>query len=219
MSSPQSTNPRLGALTESVRRAVQNDPRKAGILGALLLILAFMVTRLAWSASSGPSVAHATHAGLRLGPSEAPWAVPGPRAEGRGRTADSGTPLTRWLESASPTTLSRNPFAIAFERFPPDPTASAPETGGRRSFWDDLAKSMSDDADQQERKQEKLLSLQAQARDLRVSSVMMGPTPRAVVNDTLVGEGDVVAGFRVLRIEARRIVVEREQVRLELQMK
>ena len=39
------------------------------------------------------------------------------------------------------------------------------------------------------------------------------------VNGERVGEGDVVASFRVSRIEARRIIVEREGIRLEIQMK
>jgi hypothetical protein len=46
----------------------------------------------------------------------------------------------------------------------------------------------------------------------------MGPNPRAVINGELVGEGDVVAEFRVLKIEARRIVIEREGIRLEITM-
>jgi hypothetical protein len=40
-----------------------------------------------------------------------------------------------------------------------------------------------------------------------------------MVNGKLIGEGSVVAEFRVLKIEARRIVVEREGIQLEIQMK
>jgi hypothetical protein len=47
----------------------------------------------------------------------------------------------------------------------------------------------------------------------------MGAKPKAVIDGALVGEGDVVAQFRVLKIEARRIIVEREGIKLEIQMK
>jgi hypothetical protein len=55
----------------------------------------------------------------------------------------------------------------------------------------------------------------------------MGATPKAVVDGELVGEGDLVATksgesrieFRVLKIEARRIIVEREGIKLVIQMK
>ena len=58
-----------------------------------------------------------------------------------------------------------------------------------------------------------------QAGQLKLQTTLMGPTPRAVVNGMSVGEGDVVAEFRVFKIEARRIIVEREGIKLEIPMK
>jgi hypothetical protein len=40
-----------------------------------------------------------------------------------------------------------------------------------------------------------------------------------MINGSMVGEGEVVAQFRVLRIEARSVVVEREGIKLEIPMK
>ena len=40
-----------------------------------------------------------------------------------------------------------------------------------------------------------------------------------MINGKLIAEGDVVASFRVLKIEPRRIIVEREGIRLEILMK
>lgn len=66
-----------------------------------------------------------------------------------------------------------------------------------------------------------------QARQIRLQSTMeTGAGPMALVDGRLVREGDVVAtgtgsdraGYRVLRIEARRILLEREGVRLEVGM-
>lgn len=46
----------------------------------------------------------------------------------------------------------------------------------------------------------------------------MGLHPPAMVGGALVEEGGVVAGFRVLEIRTRSIIVEQEKVRLEIQM-
>ena len=62
-------------------------------------------------------------------------------------------------------------------------------------------------------------AVQRQAAEMRLQSTVMGAKPKAVIDGALVGEGDVVAQFRVLKIEARRITVEREGIKLEIQMK
>jgi hypothetical protein len=58
-----------------------------------------------------------------------------------------------------------------------------------------------------------------EADQLRPTSTIGGPNPKAMINGALVGEGDVVASFRIIKIEARRILVEREGIRLEIPMK
>jgi hypothetical protein len=45
---------------------------------------------------------------------------------------------------------------------------------------------------------------------------MSNGSTKAMVNGTLVEEGDTVSGFKILKIEARRMVVEREGIRLEV---
>ena len=54
---------------------------------------------------------------------------------------------------------------------------------------------------------------------MQLLSTVMGAKPKAMINGELVGEGDVIAAFRVIRIEARRVIVEREGIRLEITMK
>lgn len=187
---------------------IQQDPRKAGVLGALLLLLVLLLLRYLLSGSTVPSVAAAMGV-MQSGQKSAPsaGAISGPRAS---------SPVISWLARPAPA-LDRNLFAVKLELFPPDVTKSPSESAGE-GFWAEIAKSLNDQADQQEKKHEMLLDLHAQASALRVTSVMMGPSPRAMINDKLVGEGDVVAEFRVLKIEARRIFVERAGIRLEIQM-
>ena len=72
-----------------------------------------------------------------------------------------------------------------------------------------------------------LENLQQQASQLSLQTTVMGMKPKAVVNGELVGVGDVVASgtgesrttFRVLKIEPRRIIVEREGIKLAVPMK
>ena len=65
---------------------------------------------------------------------------------------------------------------------------------------------------------------ETQARQIRLQSTLMGANPTALVDGQTVREGDVVASgsgvtrtaFRVLKIEPRRIILEREGVRSEI---
>jgi hypothetical protein len=114
--------------------------------------------------------------------------------------------------------LGRNLFAVELERFPQDGTRTSVSTNGA-GFWDELAKSMTFRADVKKERQILVENLQQQANQLRLQSTMMGASPKAVIGGELVGEGEVVASFRVIKIEARRIIVEREGIKLEIQMR
>jgi hypothetical protein len=122
--------------------------------------------------------------------------------------------------SRSISPLSRNLFAVNYDQYPLDGARQSSEPVVRvergDGFWDQLAKSMADRADQIKEHRAHVDSLRAQAAKLKVQSTLMGSSPRALVNGRLVGLGDVVASFRVTKIEARRIVVEREGIKFGL---
>ena len=86
-------------------------------------------------------------------------------------------------------------------------------------FWARLEKSLALQADQRDKRENQQANYIKAAAQLKLQSTIMGPQPKALVNGELVGEGDVVAEFRVQKIEARRVIVEREGIRLEIQMK
>jgi hypothetical protein len=141
-------------------------------------------------------------------------------SRGRG-SGGSGGDLHRWLAADVPVVMSRNLFAVRLDYFPTD--GSRPRENSRtqkdETFWDALAKSISSEADQQERRKNLVQNLRDQADRLQLLSTVMGAKPKAMINGELVGEGDVIAAFRVIRIEARRVIVEREGIRLEITMK
>jgi hypothetical protein len=194
-------------------RAAQADPKKATVLAVLVLVMGVMWVRLLGGSSAGPANAAASMSGARGGGGGAMASAPARRA---GSRVNAALAMAEWASKPlSP--LSRNLFTINYDFFPQDgskaPALRVPQGDG---FWDQLAKSMTARADQRKEHEVLVENLRLQAAQLKVQSTVMGPTPRALVNGELLGVGDVVASFRVERIEARRIVVEREGIKLEI---
>lgn len=206
-------------LSAKLIRAIRSDPQKAGMLTVLVAILVVLQVRLQMSQKdAGPARAVAN---------TSPGQADNPTAHGSGngggavassKPLDSASSLRAWMD-ASPTSLTRNLFAVELERFPYDGTRARTTHKETMGFWDQLAKSMTFRADVRRERQVLLENLARQASELRLQSTIMGASPKAVIDGELVGEGDVVASFRVLKIEPRRILVEREGIKLEIQMK
>jgi len=201
---------------QKVVAAVRRDPQKAGILTVLVAILVVLQVRLLTSSKTGPSPATAS---MTETTPDKPQGTVSVQAEG-------GNPLRAWLDQKVPP-VDRNLFVVNLEKFPQDSghiASSAPKTA---LFWDDVAKSLSLQADVRKERQVLIENLAQQAGQIHLQSTMMGAVPKAVINGDLVGEGSVVAcgtgesrvTFRVLKIEARRIIIEREGIKLEIQMK
>jgi hypothetical protein len=199
-------------LQRRILRAVQADPKKALVLSVLVIALSLMWVRRMSGGKTGPQSSAASIAATSDKENSARS-----HAANRGG-ADAGSSYIEWRSAPIPP-LARNFFAVRFEKFPLDGTRPAELVERRDTFWDDLAKSLSSQADHKKQRQILVENLQMQAGQLKLQTTLMGPTPRAVVNGMSVGEGDVVAEFRVFKIEARRIIVEREGIKLEIPMK
>lgn len=193
---------------ERLKQAVRQDPKKAAVLAVLVLVLGIMVLRVATSGRSGPR--HAGAASARLGPGG------GGVAELRRGLSPA---LQEWLGQPVPP-VARNLFAIKLEYFPADLDRKPRniQASTAEGFWTQLEKSLSVQADQRDKRETLIANYMAEASRLRPQSIIMGTSPKAMINGSLVGEGEVVASFRVVRIEARRIIVEREGIRLEIPM-
>jgi hypothetical protein len=205
-------------LWDKILTAVRNDPQKAGILTVLVAILVVLQIRLQMSEEdAGPSHAAAnTVAGGADNPP--PFGAVVTETHGSARPLDGAAALRAWMETpAAP--LTRNLFEVDLEKFPHDGSRVQTTNKDVVGFWDELAKSLVFRADVKKERQILVENLARQASQLRLQSTIMGASPKAVIDGGLVGEGDVVASFRVLRIEPRRIIVEREGIKLEIQMK
>jgi hypothetical protein len=139
-------------------------------------------------------------------------------------SADSAGPSLRGLDSAllawarAPILpVHRNLFAVPLDYYPQTGSQEGDLSAGS-GFWDRLGKSVSAHADQQEQRQILVDNIRIMAESLKLESTMMGSQPTAMVNGQMVREGDVIAGFRVLNIESRELIVEREGIRLAIVM-
>lgn len=198
--------------------AVRRDPHKAGILTALVAILLVLQVRLQMNRGEGPSQASA--AAEQPDNARASARADGTGVSGSINSQDSSDAMRQWLSEPS-APLARNIFAVDLDHYPQDgsnrPVQIVPVKN--QGFWDELAKSMAFRADARKERQILMENLQQQANQLRLQSTLMTTPPKAVIDGEMVGEGDVVASFRVLKIEPRRIEVEREGIKLEIQMK
>jgi hypothetical protein len=128
------------------------------------------------------------------------------------QAASSSSPVLDWL--AQPRRpVERNLFAIHLEYY-----ARANETAPATESPEDPEKSANEAADQDREKQILLGNLQSQAATMKLQTTVMGPVPTALVNGQLVKEGDSIDGFKVVRIDPRRMVIEQAGVTLEIWM-
>jgi hypothetical protein len=196
--------------SEKMLAAFRASPGRSSTVGGLVLILVVAWARLLVMGHS-PSTAHGAIAPVAPG-APAPIEPPAPR-----RSAETGPSLLQWVrQPIGP--LARNPFAIPFDCYPRDGSKTAAQSADGNGYWDLLRKSMSARADQQEQRQILVDNVRIAAEALKLESTIVGPTPGAIVNGQMVREGSDIAGFHVLKIEARQVVVEREGVKLAVTM-
>ncbi|HVT88415.1 MAG TPA: hypothetical protein VHD56_06150 [Tepidisphaeraceae bacterium] len=198
-------------------KAAKADPKKTGSLAVLFAVLLVMVGRLVLNGkATAPGSANA---------------MPVPSfyngvstADASGNSSDasnhSGTAAAfqKWVEAPVPP-ISRNLFAVRIDYFPLDGSRTVQSESTDEGFWTKLEKSINQRTDERQRHENMIASFTVDAEKLRLQSVMMGPVPKAMIDGKLVGEGSVVADFRVLKIETRKVIVEREGIMLAIQMK
>lgn len=200
------------SITARLVELLKRDPKRTAILAVLVAVLGGMWAKMLLKGSGVPATASAAST------LSAPVGVGPGSVKHNPRTDMSFDALERWA-TGPVAPVTRNLFVIQREFYPM--VGGRSPQGVRReddSFWAMLEKSMSDQADQRQKRENQIANYKAEAARLGLQSIVMGPTPRALINGEFVGEGSVIASFRVVKIEARRIIVEREGIRLEIQM-
>ena len=201
---------------------VRAEPKKATTLAMLVLLLAFCAYK---TFGRGP--------GARPGAARASVAAGGggggsynrqrPKTgvqSGRAAASPTGRgQMLKFIAEPAPA-LARNVFLVKLDHFPRDGSRAPERTASGPGFWDQLAKSFTSKADQEKARRFLLENVRERASKLELQTIVAsnGAT-MAMVNGKLLGEGDEIEGFRVVRIEGTRVVVEREGVRVELMFK
>ncbi len=192
-------------------RRVKAEPMKAVVLGVLIIVMVALWGRMMSKDGEGAVPASASAS------VDAPPPVAIPQTAAQIQTARNGSDSFReWLSGRLPT-VSRNLFAIQWDYFPQ--IASRTKGAASENFWDQLAKSINSRADEETRRKAIMVGnlCQEATQHVRLESTMVSPeNPKAMINGKLVKVGDVVEGFRLVRIEARRIFVEREGITLSV---
>ena len=188
-------------------RQVKAEPKKAA---ALLLLMAVLIAM--WA---------------KIFLFSAPRQVSGSGAGAGNVKVPTSYTLNQQLSPASRSLLEwtrkpitgtkRNLFAIKLDYFPVDgsrPMFSGDDADG---FWDQLAKSLAAKADQEKARGILRDNVRAKASRLDLQSTgTFNGIPKAMVNGTIVQEGDTIDGFLINKIENKRIVVELEGIQVEV---
>jgi hypothetical protein len=217
-----STNSLWDRLPEPVRR----DPKKSSVLAALTLLMAVLGVRQ-FSGNGTPAKARAASNDPVAAPEKPKLSISANSREASNAGTEVAHRVALWLGTPIKA-LDRNLFETKLEYFQRlDSTAADKATVvADETFWDQLAKSLVSQADQKRQKQIRSENLQLAASSLKLQTTIMGSMPKALIDGRMVRVGDTVdtktsslsISFRVSQIEARRIVIEHEDVRIELRM-
>lgn len=216
------TSPIWDRLPDPIRR----DPKKSAVLIGLLLLLAVLGIRQMGGAGT-PATARAASNTPGTAAAKATSDERATSREASNVSAEASQRVAAWLGTPIKA-LDRNLFETKlefFQRLDSDVNDKVSVLADEL-FWDQLAKSLASQADQKRQKQIRSENLQLAASSLKLQTTIMGSSPKALIDGRMVRTGDAVetktAGlsmsFRVLLIEARRIVIERDGVKLELRM-
>ncbi len=144
---------------------------------------------------------------------------PRPTASPRFASSSSEPPVS---VTGLPRTMARDLFSTsAWDEFPseassePPVTDAEPPTERGPGFLEQLSKRL---AERKAARKEAMAALLAEAQALELQSTMTGQVSSAYISGRLVHEGGTIAGFLVVRIEDRRVTLERSGVRHVLTM-
>jgi len=190
---------------------VTADPKKASVLGGLVLVALVMWIR----------------AGIVSGSSEKP--APGPRQAGASQLTSSAAGASKGREHAgadrialpSLTPLERNLFLPSERYFPLPSQTEAPEPSTAKSPIGNDDKEQVDEAALAALHEQRI---REQAERLRVRSIMLGSSPTAVIETRgsrggaarVLRVGQQIDGFTLVEVHRSHVVVVQDGIRVAL---
>ena len=192
---------------EGMLRQVKSEPKKAVALVVLMALLVGMWAKI-FLFTEPRHASGGTGGGANI-------KVPTPDTL-RTQLSPASRSLLEWTRKPI-TGTKRNLFSIKLDYFPVDGSRPMFTGDDADGFWDQLAKSLAAKADQEKARGILRDNVRAKASRLDLQSTgTFNGIPKAMVNGTIVQEGDTIEGFLIVRIETKRIVVEMEGIQVEV---
>jgi len=229
----------LSGFSSTLKEQMAADKKKTAILFGLGAVLLVVVGQLFVSgASPAPAeaddviVASASHKSapprtlIRPTPEQTDVSNPrmrtdGPRRPSPGWPASSSVGTLVTVDGMS-RTVARDLFSTsAWDQFPSVVPAEQGHTEGEPSaesspgFLVQLGMRLEE---RKEARRQAMLAVREEAQALELQSTMTGQVKAAYISGRLVHEGDTIAGFSVVRIEDRRVILEKSAVSQALTM-
>jgi hypothetical protein len=216
------------SMIQQIQEQLLVDKKKSIVLGVLICVLLIVGARQLFQ--NGPAPAEVVAASRTAAPAAS--ATPQqPAATEKSAVAKPTTasPTKSPEHAAAPVRhvqiddmsreLKRDVFDTDWAQFSPYATDPASGDKSNRSdapaFWSRVATAA---IEYRKLRQEEVVQLQKELAALELQSTMTGEMPLAFISGTLVHEGDQFAGFSVLRIRDRCVVLGRSGHRYELTM-
>src|SRR5687768_11955138 len=178
--------PETSGALDSMMKQVKAEPKKAAALVLLVVVLAGMWVKI--FIFGDPRTVTAGPLGGDKGKNERTYIS-------NQQISPASRSLLEWTKKPI-TGTKRNLFAIKLDYFPVDGTRPMFSGDDADGFWDQLAKSLAAKADQEKAKGilRDNVRMKASRLDLQSTGLFNGE-PKAMVNGTIVQEGDTIEGF------------------------
>jgi len=219
----------IGQIWQALITQLKADRRKAIALGVLVLVMALLYGRLLLRrGSSASEAAAATPAPVAQGgpaPSQ-PVAPPitksaAPRVE----PAKENLPARRSISIETMSRdMTRNLFETDWTAFPPTAEsmarsrqthAAATQPVAVAEWWQRL---QSHWAEQRLKAQEVRQKLEEEASEFELQGTLLSEPPRACISGRTIRCGDIIGGFRLVRVNAREVTLQKSGQYVRLTM-
>jgi hypothetical protein len=188
---------------------LKRDKKKAAILGVLVVVAGVVGGRMLISRESPPKARASVKAEAVQAPRPAePTAWPSLTAPPRAAAPQTRTERQRHLQQLQ-YDFHRDIFEPNLDFFVPA-DASANRTS---------PEAVADQDEEAQQHEAEVQVIRAQAKALMLQSTMLGAVPTAMINDRVLRVGDWVNGFEVVQIGSGECVLEKNGVRVRLEMK
>lgn len=197
---------RQWTLSQRFVAELRHDPKKATVLGSLLVVAAFLGVRMTMQgrtpapASGSPSVASSASASGALGSGGAPEEG----LDGR----DAADLLRREYLAQLDRTVERDIFRA-------DPNHYGIQPPARRDEAPEAPSELTAEQLRQRRRE----AVIAEARGLELESTIVSASPAAIINGRYLGIGESIDEFEVIKISPRSCVVRKGGVTILLKMR